>query len=298
MELCLGTVQFGMQYGVASAGRPGYDEVERMLRYAADHGITAIDTASAYGEAENFVGRFLKRSDRKKLEVITKIRPGALYNVQPDKYYNALKQNVKNSLANLNTDYLDVCLFHNAEYAENEAALEALAGLKHEKLIRKTGISIYTPSEFTAASGSPHVDVIQIPYNLLDTRLDGPLKRTDKEIHARSIFLQGLLLMAADDLPKELWDAKPYLQRIDSYCEYYGLTRMQVLVNFVKIQPKINKIVFGVDNIDQLQQVAEAFQNTAGDPPRLHDTLRELADEFTITDERIIMPNLWRVEYK
>jgi aryl-alcohol dehydrogenase-like predicted oxidoreductase len=265
-----------------------------MLKYAAEHGIMAIDTASAYGEAEKIVGQFVKNAGRKKLEIITKIRPGALYSVQPDKYCNTLKQNVKNSLANLNVDCVDGCLFHNAEYAGNSAALEALARLKRDRLVKKTGISVYTPAEFAAAMDSPHVDIIQIPYNLMDTRLDGLLARTDKEIHARSIFLQGLLLMDEDDVPKGLWEAKPYLRRIDSFCEYYGLTRMQAMVNFIKTQPKIDKIVFGVDNMEQLKQVEDAFRHTTADPV----ALRELSDEFTVLDEKMIMPNLWRVEYR
>jgi len=293
MELCLGTVQFGMQYGIASTGRPDYKQAEKMLEYAASHGIKTIDTASAYGEAEKIVGDFIKGADRKKIEIITKIRPGALYNIAPKDYYGTLKENLKSSLKNLNTDYVDGCLFHNAEYADNEEALAALARLKKDRLVKKTGISTYLPSEFASAISSPHVDLIQVPYNLLDTRLDGLLKKATQEIHARSVFLQGLLLMDPDDLPRELWDAKPYLQRIDAFCEYYDVTRMQVMLNFIKTQPKIDKLVFGVDNIEQLKQVEENFQTEVSPV-----ALRELVEEFAVIDEKIIMPNLWHGEYK
>ncbi len=293
MELCLGTVQFGMQYGIASKGRPAQAEAEKMLQYAISHGIGAIDTASAYGEAEKILGGFLKHADRSKLQIVTKIRPGALYSVAPENYYKTLKQNLQSSLSNLHINYVDGCLFHNAEYAANEAALEALARLKKDKLVKKTGISTYLPSEFDHAAASPHVDIIQIPYNLLDTRLNTRLLSCDKEIHARSVFLQGLLLMDEAEVPQKLRDARPIIQRLDSFCEYNRVTRTQALLNFVKTQPKIEKLVFGADNLAQLKQIITDFSVDVD-----QTALLELAEEFSMTDERIIMPNLWQGEYK
>lgn len=293
MELCLGTVQFGMQYGISSSGRPQPAEALKMLEYAANNDITTIDTASAYGEAEKIVGDFIERFGRENLQIVTKIRPGLLFNIEPKNYFKTIRQNLKDSLAILRLDNVDACIFHNAEYASNPEALEALAKLKKEGLAKKTGVSIYLPAEFEAAMQSPYVDLIQIPYNILDTRLDGLLKKAHQEIHARSVFLQGLLLMDEQDVPQKLWDIKPYLHTLDAFGERNNVTRMQTLLGFVKLQTKISKIVFGVDNIEQIRQVKEAFDTQVDEA-----ALRDLADEFSVVEERLIMPSLWHGEYK
>jgi aryl-alcohol dehydrogenase-like predicted oxidoreductase len=282
-----------MQYGVSSAGRPDPAQALEMLEFAADNGITTIDTASAYGEAEKIVGEFISRTDRNKLQIVTKLRPGLLYNVEPGNYYRIIKQNMRDSLDTLGIGYVDACLFHNAEYAGDEAALEALANLKADRMAKKTGVSIYLPSEFDSAMRSPHVDIIQIPYNILDRRLDGLLKVARQEIHARSVFLQGLLLMDEQDVPRKLWDVKPYLHTLDAFCERSGGTRMRTLLGFVKLQNKIGKVVFGADSMEQIRQVREAFEAEADSA-----ALLDLADEFTVVDDRIIMPNLWQGEYR
>ena len=287
MELCLGTVQLGTAAGT------DYNEAVKMLEYAFENGIKSIDTSGAYAESEQTVGNFLADVNRSDVSVATKIRPGILYNVDPKNYYQVLKDALKGSLKNLRTDYADGCLFHNAEYVLNEEALAALSQLKKDRLVKKTGVSIYIPREFASAIDSPLVDIIQIPYNILDTRLDGLLKKTNREIFARSAFLQGLLLMNLEDIPPALSDIKPYILRIDSFCDYHGYTRLSLLLNFLKSQPKIDKLVFGAGNIHQLKEVIDAYDTTVD-----LTALRELTYEFAGIDERIISPNLWHGEYK
>ncbi len=293
MELCLGTVQFGMQYGVASKGRPNVAQAVEMLERAADDGIRTIDTANAYGEAERIVGEFLTQSGREDINVITKIRPGLLFNIEPENYYGIIKQNLMDSLDTLKLKSIYGCLFHNAEYADNAAALRALAMLKEEGLVAKTGISVYLPREFRSAMESPYVDIIQAPYNILDRRMGGLIKKAKQEIHVRSVFLQGLLLMDAEDIPQKLIDAQPYIQKIDYFCERNGVTRMEVLLGFVKLLDKIDKIVFGVDNMEQLDNILEAFYSRVSEAE-----LKDLADEISVIDERLVTPSLWHGEYK
>lgn len=295
MELCIGTVEFGMQYGIRYSGRPDAETAEAMLEYARAHGIVSIDTSSAYGEAERIIGGFLHKQPRKEIHIYTQLRPDILYSIPPKNYYNTIRQNLRESLQSLHVEYVDGCLFHNAEYVDNAAAMQALAQLKRDGLAKRTGMSTYTPAEFEKAIRIPSVDILQIPYNLLDTRLDGLLKkvRPNVEIHARNVFLQGLLLTDTDEVPQPLWDAKQYLLRIDAFCEYYGVTRMQAVLNFIKTQPRIDKLVFGVQNMAQLEQVEQAFHVEVSPV-----ALRELAEEFAVVGEKIIMPSLWNVEYK
>ncbi len=288
MQLCLGTVQFGMQYGIASSGRPGKEDVFEIINHALKNDITTLDTAGGYGDAQTILGEFMACADRKKLNIITKILPNALNEVHENNYYATLKQNISDSLKQLNTDYVDSLLFHNAQYVNDEAALYALNKLKIDGFTKNTGISIYTPSEFEKAACSEYVDIIQIPYNILDTRLDKILLGCTKEIHARSAFLQGLLLMEEANIPNNLVTARPYIKKFADFCKKENLTRTQAALGFVKTQTKIEKIVFGVDNLTQLKQIIYDFNS---DTPAL--LLKELASEFTGIEEKIIMPPLW-----
>ncbi|MEF9989120.1 MAG: aldo/keto reductase [Christensenellaceae bacterium] len=288
MELCIGTVQFGLQYGIASAGRPSEKDAVDILSYATKNGVVTIDTARAYGDAEQCVGQFVQNVPREQFRIITKIQPNALDGVTD--YTSVLKQNIQQSLENLHVSYVDGCLFHNAAYVHNQKALRALHELKSDGFIKKSGISIYTPQEFEAALESPYVDLIQIPYNALDHRLDALLNTKQarkKEIHARSAFLQGLMLM--DTVPPHLSAAAPLVQKIAAFCAENHLSRTAFALHYVKTQKSIDKLVFGVDNIMQLKQIIEEFQLNVNSC-----LIKEFAEQFADTPIEIVNPALWQ----
>lgn len=285
MDLCLSTVSIAMKHGA--------DDAAALLEHAHELGIACVDTSGAYGDAEKIVGEYIFSSGKKPFEVIIKIRPGALLNVSPAEYYDAMKQHAASSLNNLKIRSADVCMFHNAEYIDNPEALRALARIKEEQLAKKIGIAITFPSEFAKADATPEYDIISIPYNILDTRLDGMLKHTNKEIHARGGFLNGMLMADADDIPPKLADIKPYLMRIDQFCEYHGVSRLSAVLGFIKTQPKIDRFIFSAENIPQLEEIAQNFYEDYNET-----ALRELVEEFPNVAERVIMPNLWQGEYK
>ncbi len=295
MNLCIGTVQFGLPYGIASAGHPTPESSIEMLEYAVHAGIRTIDTAGAYGNAEEIVGEFLSGTDRSKVRVVTKIKPNALDGVPKSQYSGALKSNIEASLKRLRIDYVDGCLFHNAAYVHNTHALQALSLLKEDRLALKTGVSIYLPDEFRTAASSPFVDLIQIPYNILDRRLNAALenKRPGLEIHARSAFLQGLLLMREDSVPSHIAGAKKYIRAIEDFCREHSISRAALLLGYVKAQSTINQIVFGVDNLSQLRQIISDYQIEINP-----SALRKLAEELAGADEYIIMPSLWKGDSK
>lgn len=284
-----------MTYGIASAGHPTQKSSVEMLEYAAQAGIHTIDTASAYGNAEEIVGEFLGGQKRSQVRVITKIKPDALNGIPSGKYYGKLKSNVEKSLEKLRCDYVDGCLFHNAAYVHDADALAALSRLKEDKLTLKSGVSIYLPEEFNAAASSTFVDLIQIPYNILDQRLNAALKnkRQGLEIHARSAFLQGLLLMQENNIPSHLSAAKPYIREIEAFCSDHKISCAALLLGFVKSQKAIDRIVFGVDNLMQLKQIISDYQTEIN--PSL---LSEFAKKFAGVDEYIIMPSLWKGDNK
>lgn len=289
MKLCLGTVQFGMDYGIAGGVRPGDDAVEQMLAFALENGINTFDTAAAYGDAEERLGRFFSGVPRNAYKLITKIRPDALDGIGEAGYESALENELEKSLERLGVSYVDGCMFHNAAYVYNKSALDALGKLEKTGMTRQTGISLYKPEEYRAISENEAMRIVQVPCNILDRRFLPLIGGTKKEIYARSAFLQGLLLMDEKDIPGYLGGAVPFIKKLDAYCKREGISRRAVLLLFLKQQRDIEKIVFGVDSIAQLKEVIESYHE-------IDETLNisALIEDLDGADERLVMPTLWQ----
>lgn len=290
MQLSLDSTQFRTPFG--GQQRPG-TRPEDILLCALRNGIRAFDTASAYDEAEMILGNYLDQYEDFGVSFTTKIRPNALYSLQPSEYAASLRQNLQSSLRSLCTSRVHACLFHNAEQLDNEPALAALYQLKEEELTEKVGVCVSDVQQFERADRSPYIDVIQIPYNVFDTRLDEALAQTTKEIQARGVFLKGLILMDEQDVPRQLSDVKPYLHTLGSYCERQGVSRAELALTFVKTQPKISTVILAVDDVAQLDEDCRAFARE-GD----NVALRELTEQLGGLDERIIQPSLWNGEFR
>lgn len=290
MQLSLETTEFRRPY--SGAPRPGTSPDEIMLN-ALRYGIRAFDSAGAYGEAEKILGDFLQQYEDLHVKITTKIRPNALFSLKPAQYLDSLRQNLIASLRNFGEPQIYACLFHNADHLQDEAALAALYALKEEGLTKKVGICVTDTAQFEAADASPYIDVIQIPYNVFDTRFDGVLEKTPKEIQARGIFLKGLILMNEEEVPRAFNDVKPYLHTLGSYCERHGVSRTELALTFVKTQPRISTLIIAVDNVKQLEEDCRCFAKN-GDPT----ALRELPDQLGGIDEHIIQPALWNGEFR
>ena len=295
MNLRLGTVQFGLDYGVNNQKKPSVSDSLDMLDYATQNGITNIDTAFAYGTAESVVGEFLKKKTipREKLNISSKLAPNVMDDVAPENYEAKVLELIKGQLKTLGTEYLDVYLYHSARYVYNEALLSALQVAKKEGLARKVGVSVYEPNEVRKGLESEKVDFMQFPYSIFDQRMlsngifDLPLNGT--EIDTRSAFIQGLIIMSEAKVPPFLAKAKPIVRKIDEICTKYGVNRVALAMNFVKQQKSISSLVFGVDNMDQLKQDSEYFNKEIPSA-----TVSEIATEFTGIEADIVMPSLWK----
>lgn len=298
MELCLGTVQFGMDYGIRGQRQPALKDAVEMLQYATQNGICAIDTANAYGTAEDVVGTFLQRKtiDRHKLFLVSKSRPNLLDECTEDKYYDVMKDNLTNTLKRLHTDYLDSYLLHSARYIYNDVIIDTLNRLKQEGYAKKVGVSVYEKEEAQKCIERPNVDFMQIPYSIFDQRMltEGILEEAKKnpiQIHARSAFIQGLITMEESDIPPFLEKAKPIVKKIDKMCKEYGISRVSLALNFVKYQSGISHLVFGVDNMAQLKEDIKLFEESI---PK--DIILEISKEFQNIETDIVMPSLWKKE--
>lgn len=297
MELCLGTVQFGMDYGIRGQKQPSVDDAVKMLDYATQNGINTIDTASAYGTAEEVVGTFLKKKtiQRDKLFIVSKFTPNSLdENTTFDEYKKTINEHLNQTLSRLNTDYLDSYMYHSSRYAFDEEKLKALYEVKLEGKIRHCGVSVYYPEEAKICIESPWVDFIQLPSSIFDQRMknegifDLALKNGTTQIHSRSAFIQGLILMNEDEVPEFLSDAKPIIKKIDELCKKYEISRIKLAMLYVKQFDAISHLVFGVDNIDQLKENIKIFKEDFSS-----DILKEIGKEFENIKADIMMPSLW-----
>ncbi len=192
MKLCLGTVQFGLDYGIRGQKKPSLEDSINILDYATQNGIDNIDTALAYGNAEEVVGEFLKRKtiSRDKLFIISKFKPNELDEVEPQNYVKVIKENYEKQLKRLNTDYLDSYVFHSSRYAFDEEKLQAMSELKKEGKVRHCGVSVYYPDEAKICIESPLVDFIQLPSSIFDQRMknEGVFELALKKRHNSNSF--------------------------------------------------------------------------------------------------------------
>jgi len=295
-KLCLGTVQFGMDYGIKGQKQPSVERAVEMLDYATQNGIDTIDTANAYGTAEDVVGSFLQKKtvSRNKLFIISKFRPNLLDEVASCEYYRVMRANLENTLSRLHTDYLDSYLLHSARYVFDDEIIDTLNRMKQDGLVRRVGVSVYEPEEAKKCIERPTVEFMQLPYSIFDQRMEkaGVFEYAtgDKiQIHSRSAFIQGLILMDEDEIPSFLNKAKPIVRKIDLLCCRHGISRISLAMNYVKQQSRISHLVFGVDNIEQLKENIQIYQEDIS-----KDIINDIAKEFRDIEADIVMPSLWK----
>lgn len=296
MELCLGTVQFGMDYGIFNTKKKDEEYCIKCLDYAVEHGIRAIDTATAYGTAEEIVGKFLKKNtiNREELFVSTKLSPNILDTVPAEEFELVIEENLRKSLQILETDYVDSYFLHSSRYAFNSQILIALEHVKNLGLARQVGVSVYYPDEAIACIENPRVDCIQLPYSIFDHRMKekGIFKSRnfDKcKMDVRTAFIKGLIRLKSEEVPEHLSKAVPILKNLDETCEKYGYSRIELAMGYIKKIDRVNHLVFGVRTIEQLQEDIDAFNKTI--PNEIFD---EIDEKFKNMDIDIVVPSLWK----
>lgn len=295
MKLCLGTVQLGMEYGIANDEKPNLTEAINILEYAFENDITTFDTASAYGNAEEVLGKFLQnhQTDRKQLHIITKTG-NCLDKIDKKKHIAVLQENLTKSLSRLHTDYIDTYLFHTSSYAFDKEKLNALYALKKAGLIKHCGISVYYPQEALSAIESDCIDFIQLPFNLFDHRFyKENIFRLAKEkniiLHTRSTFLQGLFAMEQKNIPPYLEIAQNPLLELEKISAEYSLNKLELAMAFVKSFPEITNIIIGVNTLEQLKSNLQIYQKNIS-----KELSKLILDQFNNINEKIYLPTLWR----
>jgi aryl-alcohol dehydrogenase-like predicted oxidoreductase len=245
-KIVLGTVQFGLQYGVNSAGRPSQEAVKSILNEAAKGGITTLDTSSAYGNSEEILGECVTPEEN--FKIVSKYPKGE----------TSVCEMFNSSLKRLKVDQLYGYLLHHFEvYKNNPSVWDEFMALKESGKVQKIGFSLYTPEEleFILKNKSPF-DLIQVPFNIFDRKFLPYMKELhDKgvEIHVRSTFLQGLFFKDREALPEKLKPMKKYLLQLDEFSKQSGLSISEMALNYNLQNPYIDGVLIGVDNVEQLK---------------------------------------------
>lgn len=284
-KLILGTVQFGLAYGINNkTGKPATQDVFSILTEAGSRGIQALDTAVDYGTAHEVLGEYFQKYG-KAFEVNTKFRVKKGIPVKPE---------VQEILEQLNIDCVTTLFFHRfSDLKDNPEVVQELDLLKKEGYIKKTGVSVYTNEEFKECINDKSADVIQIPFNLLDNfKKRGELlvqaKAANKEVLARSIFLQGLFFKEMETYPPGLAPLKQYISELKSIARDCNLSMEQLALLYAYGKKEIDKIIIGVDSKAQLLSNCEAL--TIPFPKAAEEQI----DQINVTEEDLLYPYNWK----
>ena len=259
-RLALGTVQFGLPYGIANqAGQVSRSEAKAMLQLAVANGIDTLDTAIAYGESETCLGGVGTQG----FKLVTKLP------ALPDGCSDVscwIQAQVAASLARLGVSAVYGLLLHRSDQLlgpNGKELYQALQELKNSGQVQKVGVSIYAPSELEAITELFRLDLVQTPFSLVDRRLltTGWLQRLNGDgvkIHTRSAFLQGLLLMPQAAIPPKFAPWSDLWKRWHKWLTDRDVAAVQACLAFPLSFPEIDRVVVGADSVNQLEQIIGA----------------------------------------
>jgi aryl-alcohol dehydrogenase-like predicted oxidoreductase len=284
MRLALGTVQFGLDYGVSNTGGIASDEeIRAILDYAIANGVNTIDTAVMYGNSEERLGK-IGIDD---FNVITKLPSVPVECYDDASWFDRI---TAQSLRQLDKDSIYGLLLHRPlELLNNggENIYRHLRNLKSSGRVEKIGISVYEPAELKALIPVFDVDIVQVPFNILDRRLldEGWLDRLAQkniEIHVRSVFLQGLLLMEPCERHQKFDAWRSELGCYDLFIRQSGFSRLEACLSFVLSFQQITKVIVGIQSLSQLKEITYASKTVMPSIPHIN-----------LSDTRLINPSSW-----
>ncbi len=292
MKLGLGTVQLGLDYGISNkAGKTSEQEARKIFEIALENNLTTVDTANSYGQSEEIVGRYANGFD-----IITKLPRVTSEHELKNQDLHAADTYFKTSLRRLNRASIYGLLLHDANdlLAEGGSHLyELLAGYKRSGLVKKVGVSVYSLVQIQSIIKDYEIDLLQAPVNILDQRLCKGILRTLSqhgiEIHARSVFLQGLLLIEPASVDPFFEPIRPVMTALKSFVQNNGMSVRQAAIKFIQQIPEIDKMIIGVNNSEQLQEDISDYRMVA--------QMRTLDfSQFAIPGEEYVNPSKWRFQ--
>lgn len=279
MRIALGTVQWGMNYGISNLnGVPSDQELSLIFKRMEEVGIDTLDTAMSYGNAEKRLRDMVSPSHK----IISKVNTSILQ--------KTIKEQCIESLDNIGQLSLEGYLLHNTKSLFEENTIwEELNELKQMGLVKKIGFSIYTPFDLEVLIKRGIIpDIVQLPFNILDRRFSSyfnQLKSHGTEIHVRSVFLQGILIKAYDDCPKDFVKWHPLWEKYRRWINENKITPIEACIQHVLSYELVDKLIIGITNLKELDDIILAQKRK---PLRA-------TSELSISDEKLINPLEWPI---
>ena len=292
-RLVLGTAQLGMNYGIANkSGRPDSDLARQIVKTAWEKGIREYDTAQGYGESEKVLGNSIRSLGLgPELKVITKLDPILDHLDEVE-----LELSVKKSIRSLNIRILHGLMLHREGHLLHwEKGLgEIVQGFVKKGLTAKLGVSVYSPEMAMLALKTDGIDMVQLPSNILDRRFEKAgvfdfAEEMGKQVYVRSVFLQGLVLINVEQLPKHMTFALPVLKKIEGVSIDTGLTMKELALGYVKRAYPNAKILFGAETPRQVEENVDMWRRNPQE-----DFIEQAKELFDDVEERVLNPASWR----
>lgn len=261
-RLVLGTAQLGADYGIAYTSKKiTSQEFQSIMGTARDAGVNGIDTAMAYGDSQKVLGEI----GVDEWSITTKLPPVPDDITSIDKWYGDA---IESSLTELRVRKINTLLIHDVKELSGKfgsALIELLRGSKIRGDVVNIGVSIYAPQELDEFYHNFRPDIVQCPYNIFDQRIftSGWLRKLtidNVEVHARSVFLQGVILRGISELNSYFDPWYSDFEKWEIFCRNYSVSKLQAALGFVKAEKRINRIIVGIESCNQLQQILEAYR--------------------------------------
>lgn len=284
-KLILGTVQMGLPYGINnSLGKISLENSIEILEYAYESGIEILDSAKAYGNVHEVIGAFHAKNPTKKFKVITKL---------PHEINIDIEQKVDSYLNDMKVNQLHALLFHSfSSYSSNIDKFHVLRKLKSDKKINNIGVSVYTNEEVESVILNDEIDIIQLPFNLLDNiNLRGEIlekiKASGKTVHIRSAFLQGLFFKDTEEQNEIVQKLKSELNLLSEISKRDKASIAEMALSYCCQQTTIDNVVIGIDSLNQLvDNIKSANYNIK---PQTIDAINMIK----LKNLDILNPSLW-----
>lgn len=281
-EMTLGTVQLGLPYGINNQnGMPTFEEASAILSAAEELGITAFDTARAYGVSEEVLGRYFASAGGDRT-IVTKVM---FPNETSSEIIASMHRQVEDSRRKLGVGRIPFLMLHN-EFGlleHGSVITDALLEVKREGLVSGIGISFSDKSNMARILDNEIFDCIQIPQNIFDNKemTDGTLAELSSRgiaVFIRSVYLQGLFFRDTETLPTRLAVAKPVLDRLHTLAEENSLSMSEMALSYIRDGEGISSLVLGCETVEQLRDSRRQFAAPTLSPA-LREELTALADE-------------------
>ena len=289
-KLILGTVQFGLRYGINNTiGKLTEDQVFELLETAYDLGVRTLDTAEAYGNAHSVISNFHKQS-KKRFNIISK------YSSSNFDYPIDLVERIQVHCSNFNVNYLEGYMFHS--YNDFKMNINnnpnVLDNIKNSGLVKKIGVSAYSNNEIEDLLNFKNINLIQLPFNLFDNEYQRKeilekAKKKNIEIHTRSVFLQGLFFKDINTLTNCLLPLKNNLSELSLILKNNNISIESLALNYPLNKTYIDKVLIGVDSLEQLKNNIKVTEND------FDKSIYEKIDCIQIKNTKLLNPSNWKI---